>query len=130
MADTSAALHPTRAHERRSRSDAVVVASLAVLLGGGCGGATEPRERIRTYEVAEATVGCNSIGGPSVCLSVRTPPDTTWRVLFGVVEGFTHEPGYRYVLRVAERPIPNPPTDSPAVQYRLVAVVSRTRVAP
>lgn len=104
----------------------------AVALGAStaCGGATDPREQVRTYEVAEATVSCHSIGGPSVCLSVRTPPDTAWRVLFGVVEGFAYEAGYRYVVRVAERPIREPAPDAPGVQYRLIELVSKTRTAP
>ena len=105
-------------------------AAALLLAVGACSAATAPAERVRTYEVAEATVPCNSIGGPSVCLSVRTPPEVAWRVLFGVVEGFTHEAGYRYVLRVAERPVRNPPPDAPSTQYRLVEVVSRARLAP
>jgi hypothetical protein len=129
MADYSPMVNPPAARDVRGRRHAVVVASLAVSLGSACGGATEPRERVRTYEVAEAMVRCNGIDGPTLCLSVRTPPDTVWRVL-GVVEGFTHEAGYRYVLRVAERSIRNPPPGTSTVQYRLLAVVSKTRVAP
>ncbi len=105
------------------------LATLAVAIGA-CGGATEPREQVRTYEVAEARVSCNSVGGFSVCLRVRTPPDTAWRVLYGVVEGFAYDAGYRHVLRVAERPVRSPAPDMPGVEYRLVEVVSKTRVAP
>lgn len=102
----------------------------AGLSAGACAGTTEPEERVRTYEVAEARVDCNGVGGPSLCLSVRTPPDTVWRILYGVVEGFDHEVGYRYVLELAERHISNPPADGPSIGYRMIRVISRTAVAP
>lgn len=120
----------TSPHAPRGRNHAAFLASLVIWLISGCESPTGPRERVRTYEVAEAMVTCNSVGGPSLCLSVRTPPDTAWGVLFGVVDGFTHEAGYRYVLQIAERTLRNPPPDAPGVRYRLVAVVSGTRVSP
>lgn len=108
---------------------AVVVALVATLMGA-CRGPTEPGEQLRIYEVAEELVGCEGVGGPTLCLSVRIPPDTAWSALFGVVEGFTHEAGYRYVLQIAERPIRNPPIDGSAIEYRLVTIVSRTAISP
>ena len=92
---------------------------------GACRGATEPGERVRTFEVAPAKVACVS-WFPTECLRVRTPPDTGWRLFYDPIEGFAYEAGYRYVIQVAERPVPNPPADGSSLAYRLVRVVSRT----
>lgn len=105
-------------------------AALSVLcVAGACQSATEPRERVRTYEVAAATAPCVALA-PTQCLQVRTPPDTAWQLFYGAIDGFAYEPGFRYVLRVAERPIANPPADGSSVAYRLVAIVSKRRDEP
>jgi hypothetical protein len=111
----------------RPAPDAVAVTAA---FGGACQGSTEPRERVRTYEIAETRVPCNGVGGLSVCCSARTPPDTAWQVLHAVIEGFTYEPGHRYVVRVTEREVRNPAPDGPGILYRLVEVAAKTRVAP
>ena len=83
------------------------------------------RRHTRAVVVAAATVAV-----VTACVGATEPRDTQWRVLFGEVEGFSREAGYRYLLRVAERPIRNPPLDAPGVHYRLVALLSKTRVTP
>ena len=105
------------------------LAGLLLLAAGACGDATGPFLRVRTYEVAPAKVPCVGLF-PTECLQVRTPPDTAWQLFYDSIDGFTYEAGYRYVLRVAERRIPNPPADGSSIAYRLVAVTSKTRAEP
>ena len=130
MPRSPSVVHAPGARPRRTARRWTVAVAVTAAFGGACQGSTEPRERVRTYEIAEARVPCNSVGGLSVCYSARTPPDTAWQVLHAVIEGFTYEPGHRYVVRVAERELRNPAPDGPGVLYRLVEVVSKTRVAP
>ena len=59
------------------------------------------------------------------CLRVRVAPDTTWRLFYGAIEGFTFEEGYRWRLEVERRRVPDAPADASSVAYRLVRVVSK-----
>ncbi len=97
-------------------------ALLAVL---GCSSATAPSERVFDLEVAEQRVPCVGVG-PRECLQVRERDDAPWELFYADIAGFTYEPGFRYVLRVARRAVPNPPADGSSLAYRLVDVVSRT----
>ncbi len=54
-------------------------------------------------------------------------PATAWQLFYDPIDGFAYEPGYEYVLRVAERNVPNPPADGSSVAYRLVRIVSKVR---
>lgn len=108
---------------RRRRSP--ILSLTAVLLGASaCRNPVAPGERVRIVEVAAARAPCVGLV-PTECLQVRTPPDTAWRLFHGSVEGFVHEAGYTYVLRVAERDVRNPPADGSSLAYRLLAVVSK-----
>jgi hypothetical protein len=64
--------------------------------------------------------------GARECLQVRERSDAPWQLFYDYIEGFAYEPGFRYVLRIAERPIPNPPADASSAAYRLLRVISRT----
>ena len=64
--------------------------------------------------------------GPQECLQVREQSDAPWQLFYGHIEGFAYEPGFRYVLRVAVSPVPDPPADGSSLAYRLLRVVSRT----
>ena len=97
----------------------------ALLLAAiGCSSATGPAERVFDLEVSEQRVPCVGVG-PRECLQVREQADAPWQLFYASIEGFTYEPGFRYVLRVAQRPIPNPPADGSSLAYRLVDVVSK-----
>lgn len=92
-------------------------------------------------EVAAQTVPCNHpLIHDKQCLRVRevhydgnglkigTPGE--WQVLYQDIEGYTHEPGVRNVLRLKKFKIPNPPADAPAVAYVLDMVVESEIVKP
>jgi hypothetical protein len=94
-----------------------------------CSSITQPGERLLTLEVAEQRVAC--VGTvPQQCLQVRERSDAPWQLFYDGIDGFTYEPGFRYVLRVAERRIPDPPADGSSLAYRLLGIVSKTAAAP
>lgn len=88
-------------------------------------GATRPDPE-RTLYVAPQTVPCFG-GTTQQCLQIRETPTGTWAVLYGGIEGFNYQPGFNYQLRVAERPIANPPPGTPTSRLVLLEVVSQTR---
>jgi hypothetical protein len=61
------------------------------------------------------------------CLRVRVLPDTSWRLFYDPIEGFTYEEGYRWRLDVERRRVSNPSADGSSLAYRLVRVISRER---
>lgn len=114
--------HPPSVTAVRRRHVVRATALVAVL---GCSSATAPAERVFELEVAEQRVPCTGVG-PRECLQVRERGDASWELFYSGIAGFTYEPGFRYVLRVAGRTVPNPPADGSSLAYRLVDVVSRT----
>ncbi|MGF6599526.1 heat shock protein HslJ [Paraburkholderia sp. GAS448] len=90
-------------------------------------------------EVAAQTVPCNHplIPGKQ-CLLVRErhfdeqglPAGTpgAWQPLNQDIEGYTHAPGIRNVLRVKRYTVRNPPADAPSVAYVLDLVVESEKV--
>jgi heat shock protein HslJ len=91
-------------------------------------------------EVAAQTVPCNLPLMPGKqCLLVRErhfdeqglPSGTPgqWQPLHQDIEGYTHTPGIRDVLRVKRFDISNPPADGPSVAYVLDLVVESEKVS-
>ncbi len=91
----------------------------------GCRSATEPTERDFNLEVSDHRVPCMAVG-PRECLQVRESSEASWQLFYDDIEGFAYEPGFRYVLLIAERRVPNPPADGSSLAYRLLRVVSKT----
>ncbi|HEY4296714.1 MAG TPA: META and DUF4377 domain-containing protein [Paraburkholderia sp.] len=91
-------------------------------------------------EVAAQTVPCNHplIAGKE-CLLVRerhfdeqglpagTPGE--WQAMAQPIEGYTHTPGIRNVLRVKRYTVSNPPADGSSIAYVLDLVVESEKVA-
>jgi len=100
--------------------------SLIALLGMfGCSFATGPRERTLTIEVAENRVPCMTMF-ETTCLQVREHANDPWQGFSDTIEGFHYVPGFRYMLRIREREIPNPPADGSSVTWRLLAVLAKS----
>ncbi len=85
-------------------------------------------------EVAPATKPCNNPGMPNAqCLYVRElhygahgareGQPGPWQVLGQDIEGYTHHPDMRNVLRVKRYKVANPPADASSVAYVLDMVV-------
>jgi heat shock protein HslJ len=91
-------------------------------------------------EVAAQTVPCSHplIRG-NECLLVRErrfdeqglPAGTpgAWQPLYQNIEGYTHTPGIRNVLRVKRYAVKNPPADAPSTAYVLDLVVESEKVS-
>lgn len=103
--------------------------ALTLLLASGCRIANPPAEELLTLYVDSQVVECTGVG-PQQCLRVRESPTAAWINFHGGIEGFTHEPGYRYELLVSRRWIRNPPADGSSAEYRLIRIVSREPVPP
>lgn len=91
-------------------------------------------------EVAPETVPCNHPLRPDArCLQVRalsydadglrTGEPGPWEVLGAPIEGYTHQPGVRNVLRVKRWKIENPPADASSIA-RVLDLVVETEVVP
>ncbi|GAB3789864.1 DUF4377 domain-containing protein [Dyella agri] len=85
-------------------------------------------------EVSPQTVPCNHpLMRNAQCLDVRevhydanglkTGTPGSWRVLSQGIEGYTHQPGVRNVLRVKRYAVQHPPADAPSEAYVLDIVV-------
>ena len=59
----------------------------------------------------------------------RSAADQPWQYFYSEIEGFTHEPGFDYELRVREEKVANPPADGSSLRRTLVRVVSKRAAA-
>ena len=76
--------------------------------------------------VNSAKVACTGVG-PMQCLQVQQNekiggPD--WTLLYQGIEGFTHQEGFVYDLRVRITKVPSPPADGSSLRYTLVKEIS------
>jgi len=83
----------------------------------------------KTLFVADQKVDCEG-EGPMKCLRVRDTEAGEWRLLYQSIEGFTHEAGHAYELRVSEKGRKDPPADGSSVRYVLVEIVSKKKIEP
>lgn len=92
------------------------------------------------FEVAPQRAPCSHPLIPNMqCLQVRErryeangvaiKSDAAWQPLYQDIEGYTHEPGVRNVLRVKKYDIKDPPADASSVAYVLDMVVESELVS-
>lgn len=81
-------------------------------------------EEILVLEVAPDSVPCvgERVGR---CIQVRSPGEDAWHKFYDPIDGFQHDAGVRYTLRVARRAVPDPPADGSAWAYRLIEIIAR-----
>ena len=115
----------------RTAARFVLIMSAAVGLVA-CGGLTAPSAGDtppasveKTLFVASERVPCTGVA-PMQCLQVREAADRPWQYFYSEIEGFTHEPGYAYELRVREEKIADPPADGSSLRWNLLKMVSKT----
>jgi hypothetical protein len=60
---------------------------------------------------------------------VRESPTASWTLLYAPISGFTYEESYAYELKIAPERAANAPSDAPTKRWRLVAIVSKKKVA-
>ena len=91
-------------------------------------------------EVAAQTVTCQGVGAPTQCRRVRErrfddkdlriEPPGAWRNFHGSIDGYTHTPGVRNVLRIKRYQRTPVPADASAHLYVLDLVVESETVKP
>ena len=75
------------------------------------------------WTVAADRVDC--VGeAPMRCLRVREP-DGDWELFYDAIEGFTHEEGTEYDLRVRVTRVDDPPADGSSRRVELVEIVAQ-----
>jgi len=93
-----------------------------------CAHAT-PESRDVVLQVHGLRAPCTGVA-PMTCLQVRRGQETTgeWQNFYAGIEGFTHEEGYRYLIRVRETPLPREqvPADASSIRYELLEVLEKT----
>ena len=112
--------------------DIRIAASALVMVGlAACGRSTAPpvQEPVpagieKTLFVASERKACTGVG-PMECLQVREASDRPWQHFYSEIDGFQHEPGHAYELRVREERVANPPADGSSLRWTLVKVVSK-----
>jgi hypothetical protein len=80
----------------------------------------------KTLFVGPAVVDCEG-EGPMRCLQVRESPSDEWTLFYDTIEGFDHEEGYTYELRVETKAVSNPPADGSSERTRLLEIVDKTK---
>lgn len=95
------------------------LAACAPTMAGG-GASTE-----KVIYVAAETSPCTGVA-PMTCLQVRDAPSAPWTLHYSSIEGFEHQPGVAYRLRVRMTPVANPPADAPSVRWSLVEILDQT----
>ncbi len=87
----------------------------------------KPTDPIETWFVEDKLVDC--VGeGPMKCMRVRKGESGDTTLLYSPIEGFSHEPGFTYELKVEVTDVAEPMADASSKRYRLVEVVSKTEV--
>lgn len=98
-----------------------------------------PGERV-FLEVDGPTVPCRASLAPEpvACLRVRevhyddaglrTGMPGEWKTMPPAIQGYSHEPGFRDVLRIQRYDIANPPADAPSVAYVLDQVIESAAI--
>ena len=88
-----------------------------------------PREAGPAFEktvfVAAETRPCTAGVARTTCLQVREAEDQPWTLHYFGYEGFQHQPGVEYRLRVRGTPVANPPADASSVHWSLIEILDQ-----
>lgn len=95
--------------------------ALGLLMLAACAPVLTPAIQKIIY-VAPETVECVGSAGLQPCYQIRESPAGDWRPFPGTIEGFEHEAGYFYELRVEEQST----TQAPGT-WKLLEVLSKAR---
>ena len=63
--------------------------------------------------------------GPQKCTLVKEDPDGEYEFFYNQIEGFEHEEGFEYQLRVSTEPVENPPAGASSIKWTLIEVVDK-----
>ncbi|HLV34403.1 MAG TPA: META domain-containing protein [Spirillospora sp.] len=103
-----------------------IISGLMILLLAGSAAALAQEADVKTLFVGPVRVDCEG-AAPQQCLLVKEVADGEYQLFYDVIEGFDHEAGFEYELRVEAEAVENPPADASDRVWRLVEVVSKRR---
>jgi heat shock protein HslJ len=89
----------------------------------------EPKEKNLLWIVDKAQVDCRGIVAQK-CLQVKERDFDEWQILRASIGGFKYKPGKYYLIRVKRIMKTWTTANSPVYDYKLVKVISRTRLMP
>lgn len=89
-------------------------------------GAWAAQAQTLTLYINSTTQGCTGVA-PMQCLQYKEQPTDNWQLLYAPIEGFSHEAGYIYTLRVQVKQVAHPPADGSSVRYILKKVLSKQK---
>ncbi len=72
-------------------------------------------------------VHCTGVG-PMTCLKVRSSPAEEWQLLYSRIEGFEHQAGYLYQLKIKKTQVENPPADGSSIRYQLIKLIGKQKL--
>jgi heat shock protein HslJ len=81
-----------------------------------------------TMIIGPDKVSCTGVA-PMQCLQYKYADNESWKTLYGGIEGFEHQAGYRYVLLVREERIIHPPADGSSIKHTLIKVLDQQKVS-
>ena len=79
----------------------------------------------KTVFVAAEVQSCTAGVARTTCLQVREAEDQPWTLHYFGYEGFQHQPGVEYRLRVRGTPVANPPADASSVHWSLIEILDQ-----
>lgn len=83
-------------------------------------------EEEKTVYVASQLVDCEG-SAPQKCMQIKENKEDEWSLFYDVIEGFTYEEGFEYVLKVNISKVKNPPADASSLSYKLIEVISKEK---
>ncbi len=106
---------------------------IACLFMASCLKDDEPKDRVEDIRIVVSAETGTTYGWPDdkkehpiECMLVKLPddPDRWQPMMFGTIEGFTHERGHEHYLSVRRTTLANPPADASCYTYSLIKVLS------
>lgn len=89
----------------------------------------EPETINHLWIVNKEQVDCQGVV-PQKCLQVKKTDAAPWENFYGAIAGFKYKPGKYYLIRVTRTKKKNVPADASAYDYKLVKIMSRTKLMP
>ena len=110
----------------------VSLSAVSLLALGACAQTSVPNLEPVVGQVVEKTVfvaaevqPCTAGVARTTCLQVREAEDQPWTLHYFGYEGFQHQPGVEYRLRVRGTPVANPPADASSVHWSLIEILDQ-----
>lgn len=84
-----------------------------------------------TLFISSDTKPCEAGVRKMDCMQVKLDKNQKeWENFYDEIEGFTYEKGYEYEIIISKENVENPPADASSLKYKLVKLVSKTKVSP